>query len=134
VRPLWTSRRRARRHRGFTIVEVLATLTLAAIVLPPAVDGVLVCLATAAHAKDQARAASLAQSKLAELVASGELYDAEMAGDFGEDLPQYTWTAQVGNWDDPRLAQLDVSVIWARRGREYNVTLSTLVYTGSSGE
>ena len=129
-----TSLQRARRHAGFTIVEVLATLTLTAIVLPPVVDGVLVCLATAGHARDQARAASLAQSKLAELVATGELYDAEMAGDFGETFPRYTWTAQVSNWEDPRLAQLDVSVIWARRGREYNVTLSTLAYAGSPGE
>lgn len=134
MRPRWTSRRRPHRGRGFTIVEVLATLTLAAIVLPPVMDGVLACLATAAHAKDQARAASLAQSKLAELVATGELYDAEMAGDFGEDLPQYTWRAEVGNWDDPRLSQLDVSVVWTRRGREHNVTLSTLVYAGSTGE
>ncbi|HUS46700.1 MAG TPA: prepilin-type N-terminal cleavage/methylation domain-containing protein [Phycisphaerae bacterium] len=129
-----TSLRQARRHGGFTIVEVLATLTLAAIVLPPVVNGVLVCLATAGHARDQARAASLAQSKLAELVVTGELYDAEMAGDFGEDLPQYTWTAEVSNWQDSRLSQLDVSVIWARRGREYNVTLSTLVYAGSPSE
>lgn len=120
--------------RAFTIVEVLATMTLASIVLPPVVQGVLLCLDTAGHAKLQARAASLAQSKLDELVVTGELYDAEMTGDFGTDWPEYTWVAQVNEWEDPRLVQLDVSVVWTRRGKERQVTLSTLVYTGSAGE
>ena len=48
--------------KAFTIIEVLATLTLAAIVLPAAVNGILLCLATAGHARDQAQGASLAQS------------------------------------------------------------------------
>ena len=130
----WTSRRRGGCGRAFTIVEVLATLTLAAIVLPAVVHGLLLCLATAGYARQQARAASLAQSKLAELVATGESYDAEMAGDFGEDLSEYAWTAQISEWKDARLVQLDVSVIWTRHGREHNVTLSTLMYTGTPNE
>ncbi|HUS48344.1 MAG TPA: hypothetical protein VM098_09495 [Phycisphaerae bacterium] len=120
--------------RAFTIIEVLATMTLASIVLPPVVQGVLLCLETAGHAKLQARAASLAQSKLDELVITGEFYDAEMTGDFGDDLPGFTWVAQTNEWEDPRLVQLDVSVVWTRRGQEHHVTLSTLVYTGSAGE
>ena len=134
MRPVGTSERRVGRRRAFTIVEVLATLTLAAIILPVAMHGILLCLATASNARQQAQAASLAQSKLAELVATGELYDAEMSGDFGEDLPEYTWAAQVNEWEDPRLVQVDVSVIWIRRGQERYVTLSTLVYTGSPSE
>jgi len=123
-----------RRGAGFTMVEVLATLTLAAIVLPTVVHGLLLCLATAEHAGDQARAASLAQSKLAELVATGELYDAEMSGDFGEDLPGYAWTAQVNEWEDTALVQVDVTVTWTSRGHERDVSLSTLVYMGGANE
>jgi type II secretory pathway pseudopilin PulG len=128
------SRRRVLGGRAFTIVEVLATLMLAAIVLPAVMHGVLLCLATADHATHQARAASLAQSKLAELVATKELYDAEMAGDFGEDVPEYTWTAQVNEWEDSRLVQVDVAVMWTSRGQERHVSLSTLVYMGSPNE
>ena len=119
-----------RRLRAFTIVEVLATLTLAAIVLPAVVHGILLCLATAGHARDQARAASLAQSKLAEIVAAAELYDSEMNGDFGEELPEYAWRARVNEWEDPRLVQVNVAVTWTRRGRDRDFTVSTLVYTG----
>ena len=133
MRPSRKSRPRAG-CGAFTIVEVLATLTLAAIVLPPVVHGVLLCLATAGHARQQARAASLAQSKLAELVATGELYDAEMNGDFGDELPEYTWTAQVNEWEDSRLVEVDLAVMWTSRGQERYVTLSTLVYMGSLNE
>ena len=129
-----TFRRRTGCGRAFTIVEVLATLSLAAVVLPAVVHGVQLCLATADHAVHQARAASLAQSKLAELVATGDLYDAEMAGDFGQDLPEYTWAAQVNEWEDSRLMQVDVAVMWTSRGKERHVALSTLVYTGTPNE
>ena len=132
--PARTTRNRAACAGAFTIVEVLATLTLATIVLPPAVNGILLCMATAGHARRQVQAASLAQSKMAEIVTAGEFDEAEMTGDFGEELPEYTWTAEAADWEDPRLTQLDVSVTWTRRGQERQVSLSTLVYTGSSRE
>lgn len=133
MRQAWASERRSR-GGAFTIVEILATLALASIVLPPVTRGLLVCLATAGHARNHAQAASLAQSKMAELVATEQYYDARMEGDFGEDLPEYTWVAEVNDWEDERLAQLDVSVRWTRRGREHQVVLSTLVYMGQTRE
>lgn len=130
-----TGRRRGRPAGAFTIVEVLATLTLASIVLPAALHGILLCLATAGHARQQVRAAALAQSKLAEVVATGELYEAEVTGDFGEEAPGYTWVAQVADWEtDARLLQVDVTVLWVRRGEQRHLTLTTLVYAGDSGE
>jgi len=128
-----TSRRPA--ARAFTIVEVLATLMLAAIVLPAAVRGISLCLRTAGYASDQARAASLAGSKLAELVATGDLSEAEMEGDFEDMAPGYTWQAEVSDWeDDDRLTRVDVTVFWVRRGQQRQVTLTTLAYTGSPSE
>ena len=134
MRPQLAYRRRTPWQRAFTIVEVLATLTLTAIVLPAVVHGVLLCLATAGHARHQAQAASLAQSKMAEIVTSRDFFDTEMAGDFGEDLPGFTWVAQMNNWEDGRLAQLDVSVMWTRRNQEHHINLSTLVYVGQPNE
>ena len=134
MRPPRTSRPPAGAARAFTIVEVLATLMLAGIVLPPAVRGIGLCLRTAGFAAQQAQAAALAQTKLDELVATGELFDAEMEGDFGDDLPGFTWTAEVSDWEDERLVQLDVTVAWIRRGRQRTVTLTTLVYNGSPSE
>lgn len=126
--------RRTSRRGAFTIIELLATLTLACIVLPVIVHGILLCLATAEHARQQVEAAALAQSKMAELVATGQWYDAKLDGDFGDQWPAYRWVAQFGEWQDSRLSQLDVAVSWTRRGRDYVVTLSTLVYTGIADE
>ena len=135
TRPASSRRGGVRGGRGFTLVEILATLTLAGIVLPTVVQGILLCMAMAAHAGDQARAASLAQSKLAEIITNDELYEAEMEGDFGEDLPRFTWAAEVNDWEaDDRLSQVDVSVMWTRRSRDYDVKLSTLVYIGQPRE
>ena len=117
-----------RRAGGFTIIEVLAALMLIAIVLPTVVHGTLLCLDTAAHASMQARAASLAQAKLSELAATGQFDQATLAGDFGEQWPQFEWMAIAEPWEDERLVQLDVAVVWTRRGREYDVTMSTLIY------
>jgi len=119
---------------AFTIVELLATLTLVCIVLPVAVHGILLCLDTAVHARHQAEAAALAQSLMAELVATGQWYDTELQGDFGDDRPEYRWVVQIGEWEDSRLSQLDVCVVWTRRGQDRSVTLSTLVYTGAPNE
>ena len=124
-----TSRRGGPRRSAFTIVELLATLTLVGIVLPVAVHGIVLCLATSAHAKQLA-----AQSKMAELVATGPWYDAELGGDFGEDWPDYRWLAQFHEWEDSRLSQLDVCVMWTRRSQDHDVTLSTLIYTGMPNE
>src|SRR3954465_11642520 len=62
----------AGRARGFTLVEVLATIALIAIVLPVAMYGIQLCLQTSSMAKRQAEAATLAEGKLQELVAEAQ--------------------------------------------------------------
>ncbi len=115
-------------------MELLATLVLLGIALPAVVGGIVLCLRVADHARHQAEAAALAQSKLAELVAAGQWTEAETQGDFGEAWAEYRWVAQVGEWEDGRLSELRVTVLWTERGRERAVSLSTLVYTaGGTG-
>lgn len=128
-----TTRPRAPAARAFTLVEVLATLTLASIVMPAVVEGIQLSLATADHARRQSEAASLAQTKLEELVATNQIYDAEMSGDFGEDWPAYLWMAQAQDWpEDARLREIKLTVLWISRGRERRVVLSTLAYSGGA--
>lgn len=108
---------------------------LAGIVLPAIIHGVQVSTAMASDAKYRIEASSLSQSKMAELIAAGDIYEAEMEGDFGEDLPQYAWVAELNDWEeDGTLVQLDVSVIWEHRGATRQVTLVTLVNSEDRGE
>ena len=113
---------------GFTLIEVLATLMLVAIVLPVVMNGLSLCLATAGHARSQTEASSLAQTKLTELLMSTDLPHAALSGDFGSDWPNYRWTAQVAGWEGTTLRQVDVTVTWKQRGKDRAVTLTTLMY------
>ena len=121
----------AHAERGaFTFVEILATMAMMAIVLPAVMNGISLCLSAAEVAGQQSQASSLGHSKLMDMVAAGQWQHADLAGDFGDDWPDYRWTAEVSDWDEASLRQVDVTVWWRLRGTDRSVTLSTLVYTG----
>jgi len=130
---------RPRRRSGFTIVELMASMVVVAIVLPSIVQGTILCMDLSVNSRMQAQAASLAQAKLAELASTLSLDQAMQSGNFGTQWPQYEWMATVQSWEDSRLVELDVSVLWVLHDREHAVTVSTLVYdtastqTGDSG-
>ena len=56
-------------RRGFTLLEVLATLVLVGIILPAVMHGISLATIAAGEAKHKVEAVSLAQTKLAELTA-----------------------------------------------------------------
>ncbi len=119
--------------RGFTLVEILATLALVAIILPVAMAGLSLALATADVSRHETEAARLAQSKMAEIIAQGDFQTTLLGGDFAPDNPEYRWTAVLSDYDASlQLKQVDVQVSWNSRQRDRSVTLLTLVYTGAS--
>jgi len=112
-------------------VEVLATLALVAIILPVAMSGISLALATAGESRWQAEATALAQTKMAEILASGDWADAALSGDFAPDRPEFRWESLVTNWQGD-VQQLDVQVSWTHRGQVRSVLLTTLVYAGAT--
>jgi prepilin-type N-terminal cleavage/methylation domain-containing protein len=131
-------RRRQRGHatrirhgrRAFTLVEILATLVLAAIILPVAMSGISLALSVADESRWQTEGAALAQNKMAEIMACSLWSNSSLSGDFSPDQPEYRWAALVHDWQGTRIRQLDVEVSWNSRGQDRHVVLSTLVYTG----
>lgn len=73
---------RPRRPRGFTLIEVLATIFLLAIVVPVAMQAISVSTSAASVAEHQTTAAALAESKLAELIATGDWQQGALSGNF----------------------------------------------------
>lgn len=126
-----TSDRRAHRRCGFTLVEILATFVLVAIILPVAMKGISLATTMASLSKQKSEAATLAETKLAELLATGEWQNGDLSGDFSPDWPNYRWSAEVQEWEEATLRQLDVRVEWETRGMERCVRLTTLVYVES---
>ena len=117
---------------GFTLIETLATLTLAAIVLPAVMNGISLAVSASGLAKRQTEAAWLAHSKLSQIIAERQWQQASQTGDFGTDWPGYHWSAQITGWNEGTLRQLDVTVIWQHQGKQRDTTLTTLVYAGGS--
>ena len=122
-----------RNRRGFTLIEVLATLLLLGIVLPVAMRGVSMSLAAASRARNMAEAASLADTKLNELVATQMWSTSGDSGDFGEQFPGYTWSSQATPFDYG-MTQIDLRIAWFERGQETFLDVSTLVYQSGDME
>ncbi len=134
-------RRRAIHHQlalarwradGFTLIEVLAAMLLIAIVLPAVMQGITLSVNAGNAARHRTEASGLAQSKLAELVATDEWQTGAMSGDFSPDWPDYRWEATAQTWGGDTtgmgLQEIDLRVIWTARGREDSVEVSTLVH------
>lgn len=121
-----------RRRRGFTLVEVLVTLMFLAISLPAIMQGISLATKVGAQTVHRTEAAGMAQSKLAEIVSTGEWQNGNLSGDFGTDWPAFRWEANVQPWaqdtTDASIQQIDLSVFWTDLGKQQSVTLSTLAY------
>lgn len=143
------------RRRGFTLIEVLATIALLGIILPVAMQGVSIATGIASTARHRSEAGSLAQAKLNEIVVTGQyLNGGVLSGDFGTDWPEYRWEASLSDWAagyqvdtyvnnsststttsttsyvPPQ--QLDLRVTWRGRTGDQSVQLSTLVYAADT--
>jgi len=127
----------SRRGRAFTLIEILATLVLVAIILPVAMSGISLALNTADSSRRETEAAALARTKMDEILATQQWINTALSGDFAPDQPDYRWSALVSNWQGgnlqgPQLRQLDVQVTWRQRNRDRGITLSTLIYAGTA--
>src|SRR3954462_3584217 len=121
-----------RSAKAFTLLEVLATLVLIGIILPAVMHGISLATIAAGEAKHKVEAASLAQTKLAELIADYQTLNQTGAGSGSfPDYPGYTWTSTV-EMRDTNLSQVTVRVSWFSRGQERNVNLASMIYTSDS--
>ncbi len=120
------------RRSAFTLVEVMATMMLMAIVLPSVNQGIATATLAATTARRHTEAAGLAQSKLTELITNGTWQGGTLSGDCGPDWPDYRWQATLSTWaNDPQavgMQQLDVQILWTARSRPESITVSGLVY------
>ena len=117
-----------KRRDGFTLIEVLATMVLLAIVRPIALRGTSIALQAASHAKHTSESATLADAKLNELatmIQAGQVVSSGMSGDF-PDRPEYHWSC-TSVTDVNGLNELTVQVSWTERAQERAFTLTTLV-------
>jgi type II secretion system protein I len=127
-KPANRSRAAERARAGFTLAEVLAALLFMAIVIPVAMEGLRVASRAGVVSERKALAARLAESKLNELIVTGQWQSAATKGTIYEGLQSYTWQLQSAPWSEDgamRLVTVHVSV--PVQGQDYDVHVSTLV-------
>lgn len=122
------SRRRAPGARGFTLVEVLVSMALVLIVLPVAMRGFSLATALADDARHRTEALMHTEAELARLVVTGDWERAAGHGDFGPEAPDLAWRLERRDRSESEdLTELALTTSWSTRGRQHEITLTTLV-------
>jgi Tfp pilus assembly protein PilV len=113
--------------RGFTFAEVLAAMVFVAIVIPVALEGILIANRVGIAADRKRRAAELADVKLTELMVDESWREKpQQEGDFGVEWPGYRWSLITEAWQEDTMTVVTVEVFYKVQEREYSVVLSTL--------
>jgi len=113
---------------GFTLMEVLAAMTLLALVLPVVMKGISLATILASDSAKKTVAAELAENRLLEALLLEEWKSSSGKGDFGTEYPGYNWTMTTSQRTEAGLKQIDLAVTWKQRGYEREILLTTLVY------
>ena len=115
-------------YAGFTLAEVLAALLFMAIVIPVAMQGLLVASRAGSVSERKAVGARLAENKLNELIVTGQWQSAAQKGTIEEGLQSYPWRVQANPWrEDGAMRLITVHVTVPVQGQDYDVQVSTLV-------
>jgi general secretion pathway protein I len=120
------------RRRGFTLVEVLASVAILAIVVPFVMNGASLATSTASVARHQAEASTLGEAKLADMVVEDTWETEGTTGTFAPAYPQYRWTLQTQQRSEADVMELMLTVTWQERGRDQSLNLSTMVYSAAN--
>ena len=116
---------------GFTLVEMLAAMLFMAIVIPVALQGLRIASRAGAVAGRKGVAVQLAESKLNELIVTGQWHNSGQGGACGAQWPGYQWTVKNEPWGGDtslnNLRLVTVEVIYPVQSQNYNVHLSTVL-------
>ncbi len=115
-------------EKGFTLVEIMATFVLIAIILPVAMEGIALSTRMASESRRKIEAGTLAEKKLTEILIAEDWADGDQRGDFGDEYPDFTWRLEVYEWEKEELMrQVDLYVEWTASKEIHSVLVTTLV-------
>ena len=122
------SRAANRACAGFTLAEVLAALLFMAIVIPVAMQGLMIASRAGSVSERKAVGARLAENKLNELIVTGQWQSSAQKGTIEEGRLSYPWRLQAEPWsEDGAMRVITVHVSVPVQGQDYDVQVSTLV-------
>jgi prepilin-type N-terminal cleavage/methylation domain-containing protein len=116
-----------RRARAFTLVEVLASLLLMAIIIPVAMEGMSVASRAGVLGQRKAAAMRVAERVLNELIVQGDTQNSTASGNALDGDANYPWTLRSETWSEDAMTHLTVTVTFTVQGNQYDVSASTLL-------
>jgi prepilin-type N-terminal cleavage/methylation domain-containing protein len=114
-------------RRAFTLVEVLASLMLIALVVPVAMEAMSVASRAGELGRRKAAAVRVGERVLGQLLAEGQLASGNSSGVAQEGPFEYPWAVRVENWPEDALQQATVTVTFSVRGVAQEIALATLL-------
>jgi general secretion pathway protein I len=101
-------------QRGFTLLEVMIAMAILAIVLVTVFHSQSQSIAMANESRAMTTLALLAQSRMAEVEGQQNLSTGQTSGKFGDDFPDYSWTAGISVPQGPGssyLRKIEITVV-----------------------
>lgn len=101
-------------EKGFTLLEVMIAMAILATVLVTVFHSQSQSIAMANESRALTTLALLAQSRMAEIEGRQDLSTGQTTGNFGDDFPDYTWTANISQPQGPGstyLRKIEVTVV-----------------------
>lgn len=119
-------------RRGFTLVEVLASLLMMAIVIPVTMEGLSVASRVGVLGQRKAAAMRVAERVLNELIVEQQTQQNSASGTAYERDTVFPWTMRVEYWPEDAMQQMTVAVNFTVQGNTYEVAVTTLL-PGATG-
>jgi prepilin-type N-terminal cleavage/methylation domain-containing protein len=114
-------------RRGFTLVEVLASLLLMAIIIPVAMEGMSIASRVGMLGQRKSAAMRVAERLLNELMVEGQTQQNSASGTTADGDTAYPWTMRVENWPEDAMQEMTVTVTFTVQGNNYEVSVTTLL-------
>lgn len=120
-------RRVHRNSDGFTLLEIVVSLAILAVALPPLMQAFSHATRSEARASQRTTAFYLLRYQMESILMAGYPQETgEEDGEFGENL-RYRWHSKVQDTETEGLRLLTVSIIWDAAGQERSVSVNTYV-------
>ena len=109
---------------GFTLLEVVVALTIAAIALPVLLQSFSEGTKNQSLIENKTTALYLLKLRMSEIEMMGELDPGSEEGEFDTDS-LFQWSSDISESDTEGLYEVTVTVNWQERGQERSVELTT---------
>lgn len=126
-------RKLLKNQNGFTLLEVVVALAIAAIALPMLLRAFSDGTKRYSLIENRTTALYLLRLKMAEIEMNGYSALASEEGDFGTDS-RFKWASEVVDTEIDGLKEVTVIVTWQERGQEKSIQLSTYMSDRSMPE